>query len=321
MISNIKGVSFGSIHTSTLGLYLTRADIDAPAPKKYNVDVPGGQGVLDLTEYFGSVSYDNRNLILTFTLPLIGNELLSAYSQILNALNGKYFDRIILDDDADYHYKGRAVVRNLQKGKLSRVIVECDCLPFKFENTSTLLNLNIPMYQGGEYPLSSAFPDGYGDLNRDGIIDASDRSILSTLRGRSAFESEQCFYADLDMDGVVSAADYNYMSNYLTWAQQQGGTSNSERLKHYMTNVVSPAPLKRFCISRNYDFGNYPVPVTFRNSSGNITVWELRIDNVKQYSGSGEYTTRLSGTHDILLLVTGSREGTITASFNREAGF
>ena len=89
-----KGVKFGEIHTSSYGLVLSKKTIETPSPKLETVDIPGADGKLDMTEYFGDVKYNNRKIKLEFSTELLGNELLSMYSDIQNSLHGKHFDSI-----------------------------------------------------------------------------------------------------------------------------------------------------------------------------------------------------------------------------------
>ena len=105
MSDNLKGVKFGDIHTSTFGIYLSKVTIGTPSPKKFTVDIPGADGSLDMTDYFGGVKYDSRKITLIFTFPQRGQQLLTAYSDFLNAVHGKRFDSIILDDDDNFHYE------------------------------------------------------------------------------------------------------------------------------------------------------------------------------------------------------------------------
>ena len=53
-----KGVKFGEIHTSSYGLVLSKKTIETPSPKLETVDIPGADGKLDMTEYFGDVKYN-----------------------------------------------------------------------------------------------------------------------------------------------------------------------------------------------------------------------------------------------------------------------
>lgn len=59
----MKGIKFGTYHTyDDFNMILSEKRIGSPSPKIETIDVPGGDGVLDLTEYFGDVKYGNRNL-------------------------------------------------------------------------------------------------------------------------------------------------------------------------------------------------------------------------------------------------------------------
>ena len=51
------------------GLIRSNAEIGSPAPKTSTVDVEGADGVLDFTEYFGEVLYENRELTFDFQVP------------------------------------------------------------------------------------------------------------------------------------------------------------------------------------------------------------------------------------------------------------
>ena len=62
------GVKFGEYHTyDEWGLRLVGIKIGTPAPKKVLVEIPGGDGVLDLSRSLtGNIQYDTRQLEFTF---------------------------------------------------------------------------------------------------------------------------------------------------------------------------------------------------------------------------------------------------------------
>ena len=72
-ISTFNDSEFGEIHTSSYGLVLSKKTIEAPSPKLETVDIPGADGKLDMTEYFGDVKYNNRKIKLEFSTELLGN--------------------------------------------------------------------------------------------------------------------------------------------------------------------------------------------------------------------------------------------------------
>ena len=61
----MKGIKFGNYHSyEAFQLILASKTIGTPSPKTETIDIPGGDGVLDLTEYFGEPKYGNRKLSL-----------------------------------------------------------------------------------------------------------------------------------------------------------------------------------------------------------------------------------------------------------------
>ena len=64
----MKGIKFGDYHSyDDFSLILTSKTIGTPTPKTEIIDIPGGDGVLDLTEFFGEVKYNNRQLSFEFS--------------------------------------------------------------------------------------------------------------------------------------------------------------------------------------------------------------------------------------------------------------
>ena len=85
----MKGVTFGTHHSNDYGLILSRKYIESPKPKLEIIDLPGADGVLDMTDYFGDVKYENRELKFEFSTGVRGRELLELYSRVQDDLNGR----------------------------------------------------------------------------------------------------------------------------------------------------------------------------------------------------------------------------------------
>ena len=63
----MKGVKFGSLHSfNEWGLILSEKEIKSPKPKTIEFEIEGSDGVLDYTEFFGGVKYENRQLTFKF---------------------------------------------------------------------------------------------------------------------------------------------------------------------------------------------------------------------------------------------------------------
>lgn len=128
----MKGITFGSLHSfNNLHLILSQKTIGTPEPKTEEIDIPGGDGVLDLTEFFGTVKYHNRLLSFEFSTMVPQSQFMSLFSEVQNALHGKKM-RIILDDDPEWFYMGRISVSEWKADRnIGKLTIDCDCEPFK----------------------------------------------------------------------------------------------------------------------------------------------------------------------------------------------
>lgn len=140
----MKGVKFGDYHSYTdLDLILTSKTIGDAATKKESVSVPGSDGELDLTEYFGEPRFNNRELSFRFSsIKSRGNQP-AQYSAIENRLNGRKV-KIVLDADPDYYYIGRLAVGNWTNEKcIGKVEIKADCEPWKYRNDETVIEKTV----------------------------------------------------------------------------------------------------------------------------------------------------------------------------------
>ena len=90
----------------------SRPFVTAPPVKEEYVNVPGADGALDYTEALtGKARYGRRTGAWDFIVDnFYKDSWPEFYSTILMKIHGKNFDKIILDDDPDYYYKGRLTV-------------------------------------------------------------------------------------------------------------------------------------------------------------------------------------------------------------------
>lgn len=115
----MKGVTFGQYHSyGTWGLLLKEAPkVSPPEPKTYEVEIPGRNGMLDLTDaMFGGVKYKNREIKFTFISLEKRENWADLASDMLEKLHGKVLD-IVLDDDPGFYYTGRVVFENTAPDK------------------------------------------------------------------------------------------------------------------------------------------------------------------------------------------------------------
>lgn len=141
-------IYYNETHSVTIGEKNTWKDwklvpIERPAfappiPKTNFIEIPGGNGTIDLTSSLnGYVVYQDRTGSWEFYVADQNTPYLDTYSDILNYLQGKKFD-VILEDDKYFHYQGRLWVNEERSDEgHSIIVIEYDVHPYKFEpNTS-----------------------------------------------------------------------------------------------------------------------------------------------------------------------------------------
>ena len=140
----MKGVRFGNYHSyDDFSLILSQKTIGAPSPKTETIDIPGGDGVLDLTEFFGETKYNNRNLSFEFSSIVPQSDFINQFSHIQAALHGQKM-RIILDESPEWYYTGRISVSELKAEKsVGKLTIDCDCEPYKTKLSETVVTAAV----------------------------------------------------------------------------------------------------------------------------------------------------------------------------------
>lgn len=131
--------------------------ISPPKVKTQIVNIPGANGVLDLTESLTPYpTYENRQGSLEFILlkdrfehynhyrKIHGVSLAMAhdsqamwsviYSRLLNLIHGRRCQMVLLDDDPDWYYEGRLAVNSWKSstdGKWPIITLDYDFMPYK----------------------------------------------------------------------------------------------------------------------------------------------------------------------------------------------
>lgn len=120
--------------------------LSPPEPKTYTVDVPGGDGVIDLTQALtGDVAYSNRKQDFTF-LVVDTDNFEKVKTEVSNFLHGKAFD-YNMTMDPEYTYHGRFTVTEYQHqvtlnhGIVGAIKIEISADPYKVK-TNKVYALN-----------------------------------------------------------------------------------------------------------------------------------------------------------------------------------
>lgn len=140
----IKRVFFDNFDSwADFSLIRSRKTIESPEPKYIKVEVEGADGDLDLTDFFGDVKFQNRNIRFEFSTAVREREFLNLFSKIQNSLHGKKM-KIVLEEDSDFYYVGRISVNEWEADKnIGLVTIDCDCEPYKYKKNKTIFTLNL----------------------------------------------------------------------------------------------------------------------------------------------------------------------------------
>lgn len=109
--------------------------LEPPEPKTYTVDIPGGNGVIDLTESLsGDVAYKNRKQTFEFAC-IFPENFEWVKTELSNFLHGKAFD-YTMTMDPGYTYHGRFKVTEYSHtaytdGIVGDFKIEIDANPYK----------------------------------------------------------------------------------------------------------------------------------------------------------------------------------------------
>ena len=126
------------------GVYLTSLFVGDAEPKENYVDIPFGDGSLDLTEAVtGEVSYSNREFEAIFTIKPPRSEWPDLVRMMQAYLNG-IKRKIRIADEPDYYLIGRCKTGFKKDGVLGRLTVSATCEPWKLKNAPTVKSVTIP---------------------------------------------------------------------------------------------------------------------------------------------------------------------------------
>ena len=116
----------------------TRPLFNPPTVKENMVNIPGGDGVLDLTASLaGRPTYNNRTGSWTFYVQNGFKDWSVLYSEIMVYLHGQTF-KAILEDDPAYFYEGRFSVNQWKSDKdYSQIVINYNVGPYKKEINNT----------------------------------------------------------------------------------------------------------------------------------------------------------------------------------------
>jgi len=129
----------------------SRPLFNPPSVKTKTLDIPGGDGVIDLTESLtGYPVYENREGSLEFVvlndfchLVKTHEEWYEVYSNIMDYLHGQKV-QAILEDDKEYYYDGRFSINSWKSDKdYSKIVIDYSVEPYKRLVNATSIKIDV----------------------------------------------------------------------------------------------------------------------------------------------------------------------------------
>lgn len=136
------GVTFENKHSyNDWGVWLEDMHINPPLPKRYIVDVPARNGLLDLTpELTPTIRFENRTL--TFNFRVKAGDWSTLVSQIYGQIHGQTLD-VVSDLDPNWHWHGCVTVDDFSSDeRTGKLVITVDADPFKLSNTENSYTVN-----------------------------------------------------------------------------------------------------------------------------------------------------------------------------------
>lgn len=165
----VYGVTFGDKHSYKDWKLLlgSRPEVSPPLPKFNYIDIPGGDGILDLTEALtGDIQYQTRKLEFTFLTLKARRKWHSLYSELQGCLHGERM-KVILDEDPAFYYIGRVKVDKWKSSeKFSTIVVSAEVDPYKYELASSLED-----WEWDSFNFEEGIIREYKGLEVDGSLD------------------------------------------------------------------------------------------------------------------------------------------------------
>lgn len=129
-------ITIGSMNTFTDWHLVPdgRPVIAMPELKAVTVDVPGADGILDLSEALTRYpTYENRTGTITFNVLNDIEPWQRIYARIASYVHGK-LRQVVLEDDPEYYYQGRIQIEwsSENDGTWSKVDMNYDLDPYKY---------------------------------------------------------------------------------------------------------------------------------------------------------------------------------------------
>ena len=166
------------------GMFVVRGGIDkgSPNPKTRLIDIPGSDGLLDVTEAAGgTIRYGNRAMNLLFKIRIDEDERAKFQAELDNEIHGQQVT-VIFDNDPEWYYEGRATVsyEDVDDWQMKiRILV--DAQPYKLAHEMTEIAVGADSFDQVDIFVGQGISSqiGFSAIYDVGNVSAMSKLILS----------------------------------------------------------------------------------------------------------------------------------------------
>lgn len=209
----------------------SRPVFNPPAVKTKYIDIPGADGVIDLTETLRKCPvYNNREGSLEFIVENGHKNWSDAYSTVMDYIHGQYV-KAVLEDDPEYYYEGRFFVNEWKSDKnWSLITLDYNLKPYKTNIHSTT-----------EEWIWDTFNFETGIILKDIIVDSTEYKWVSlgSLIGRKPV----CPIFTVTTDSSIYVKIYNKELGIDTETVLRNGTYRNPEIMLSNTNGINEVSL------------------------------------------------------------------------------
>lgn len=140
----ISGEAYTAKNSKTYyQVLLESVEIGEAAPKLKTIDVPYRDGHIDITNFFGDVKFENREITMNFIIPWYLSDQRNIYSTMATDLSGAIM-KVAFAYDPNWYYKGRLSVGALTNDNgMFKFPITMSAHPYKMQDTKQTITAPI----------------------------------------------------------------------------------------------------------------------------------------------------------------------------------
>lgn len=113
------------------GMLLVNYDAPPPPPKLFTVELEGGDGSIDMSEWTGRVLFEDREVTVAL------RDMHNQYGELLTLLNGRRV-KVRFSDEDEYHYEGRcSSIERTTRSRVTDLTLKFTCIPYRMYDQKT----------------------------------------------------------------------------------------------------------------------------------------------------------------------------------------